>query len=300
MRVKKLETIRFVSFIVLTLSTLTARAADADDVASTNAPPTGHYGLFDLLDHRSAYTQEVFPEPFIVEDTALEDNELQLTWGHSKGRDRQMDTGTVELQKGIGLLTLEADLPYQDASHRGQTVRGFGPLGLGARYPLYQYVSPNRTVDLTFGPALEAAIPVQVRVDPNTELEPEVFNTLRLGNHFTMQTTFGYEALLGPGDNSGERSYNFGTSMGYQITHGDLALPGVVALYPIVELANELGLNKDERGKNNFEGAIGARVKFKTLGEVQPNVGFAYVEPLDSVAHSQFHWGFVLDMIFDF
>src|ERR1035437_4920651 len=33
------------------------------------------YGLFNLLDHRSTYGEGVFPEPFLVDDSVLEDDE---------------------------------------------------------------------------------------------------------------------------------------------------------------------------------------------------------------------------------
>src|SRR6266404_9557656 len=46
------------------------------------APPDTHYGLFNWLDHRSAYGQGAFPEPFLVDDSDLEVNELRLDWTH--------------------------------------------------------------------------------------------------------------------------------------------------------------------------------------------------------------------------
>lgn len=282
-----------------------AVAADADDqpafTSITNsAGGETRYGLFNGLDHRSAYTREVFPEPFIVDDMALEDNELEVTWSHSKGRARQNDTESVEYQKGFGLLTLEASVAFQRIVTPDGIVNGLGPLELGARYPFYQFVSANRMIDATFGPALQSAIPLQLRVDPNAELEPQVFCDLLLAEHITIQTVAGYDVVFGSGDNGGERSYEFGASFGYLITRPQLSLPGVEQFIPMVELANELGLNKDENGRNNFQGDAGFRVKMKPIGDLQPNFGAAFVLPLDSVARNELHWGFVVSLIFDF
>jgi hypothetical protein len=288
------------AFLIGLCSAVNASGADADDQPAATTVTNGHYGLFNWLDHRSAYTQEVFPEPFLIDDMALEDNELEFTWAHSKGRATQTDLGSVEYQKGLGLLTLEAEIPFESIETAGRTVQGLGLLELGARYPLYQYVSAHRMFDVTFGPALECGIPLQLRIDGNTELEPLAFCALRIGDHFTAQTTAGYDVLFGPGHDGGERSYEFGTSLAYAIPHQQLPLPGVQTFFPMFELSNELGLNKDEQGKNDFEGDAGFRVKFNSFGEFQPNLGVSYVFPFDRVARDELHWGCIVSLIFEF
>jgi hypothetical protein len=279
-----------------------AAGVDADDQPATNsaAGSDARYGLFNWLDHRSAYTQEVFPEPFLVDDMALEDNELELTWLHTKGAGQQSDLGSVEFQKGLGLLTLELSVPYERDVSPDQTVQGVGNLELGARYPLYQFVSANRFVDATFGPALEIGIPVQLRIDRNTELEPQLFNCLRLGNHLTIQSVLGYSTLFGNGDDGGLQTIDYGVSFAYALSHRELALPGVQQLIPMFELTEERGLNKDESGQDDLQADIGFRLKLNPMGEVQPGLGFAYVFPLDNEARAELHWGFIVSMIFEF
>jgi hypothetical protein len=281
-----------------------AAAADPDDhpATTTNSAPGSdpHYGLFDWLDHRSSYTQEVFPEPFLVDDMALEDNELEFTWLHTKGGGQQSDTGTVEFQKGIGLLTLELSAPYERNVALDQTTQGVGNLELGARYPLYQFVSADRFVDATFGAAVEIGVPVQLRIDRYTELEPRLFNCLELGRHFTVQSVLGYSTLLGSGDDDGLRSFEYGFSFAYSIPHRDLALPGVQQFIPMFELIGETDLNKEESGQNSLEGDIGFRLKLNAMGEVNPGLGFAYVFPVDNGAREELHWGFLVSMIFEF
>ena len=181
-----------------------ACAADPDDHLTTTNSPAGSdpgYGLFDLLDRRSMYTQEVFPEPFLLDDMAYEDNELELSWLHTKGNGQQNDTGAAELQMGVGLLTLMVEVPYERLVDPDDTVRGIGSIEIGARYPLYQYVSANRFVDATFGVSMEGSLPVHRDVSSNPELEPLAFNDLKLGNNFTIQTILGYSTLLGGTNN---------------------------------------------------------------------------------------------------
>ena len=138
-----------------------------------------------------------FPEPFLVDDMALEDNELEFTWLHTKGGSQQSDTGSVEIQKGFGLLTLQAEVPYERNAAPDQTTHGIGNIELGARYPLYQFVSTDRIVDATFGAAMEGGIPADSTVSRNAEVEPQIFNDLRLGGHFTVQSVLGWFHAFG-------------------------------------------------------------------------------------------------------
>ena len=101
-----------------------------------------------------------FPEPFLVDDSDLETDEARLDWLHTGGNGQHSDTVTAEVEKGFGLLTLELEVPYERDTASGQTSQGFGNIDLGARYPVYQFVSGNGFVDSTLGAALEVGIPV--------------------------------------------------------------------------------------------------------------------------------------------
>jgi hypothetical protein len=191
--------------------------------SSTNT----RYGLFDWLDHRSAYGQGIFPEPFLVDDSDLEPNEARLDWLHTKGNNQQSDSAKIEVEKGFGLLTLELELPYQRDVSDGQTSQGFGNISLGARYPLYQFVSGNGFVDSTFGAAMEVGIPVNSAVSKNAELVPKVFNDLRLGNHFTLQSVLGHSTLLGPAPDGGTQTFEYAFVFGCTIPRKELQLPDV-------------------------------------------------------------------------
>lgn len=281
-------------------------AADADEQptssqASNTNSATGRYGLLDGLDHRSAYTQDVFVEPFLVPDTALEDNEVELNWLHSRAGAKHTDIGSVELQEGIGLLTLEAELPYvRMTSPDRHSINGMGSIDLGARYPFYQYVSANQMIDTTFGLSMEGELPVDTTVTRNGELDPSVFNALILGHHLTLQSTIGYSQTTGPGDNGGEESLEYGFSFAYVISHRELPLPGVAEFVPMVEISGERGLNQDEAGQDSVAADIGFRAQMKTVGELHSSIGFAWVLPLDNGEREELHWGFIISTIFDF
>ena len=221
----------------------------SSSIDDSDKPQSTRYGLFDLLDHRSAYGQGVFPEPFLVDDSDLEVNEARLDWLHTQRNDQHSDLITAEVEKGFGLLTLEVEVPYERDVDAGDVTEGVGNIDVGARYPIYQYVSSNGFVNSTFGAAIEVGIPTNSTVSKNTELVPKVFNDLRLGDHFTLQSVFGYSMLYGPGEDGGLQTFEYGFVFGYTIQHERTALPGVLQLIPMFELSGETELNHADHGQ---------------------------------------------------
>jgi hypothetical protein len=270
--------------------------------ANTNSPASlePHYGFLNWIDPRSAYNQEFFPQPLLVDNTGLEDGEVELNYLHTRDNDQHSDTVTAEVEKSVGLLTLEVDVPYEREADSDDSSQGIGNIDLEARYPLYQFVSANRFFDNTFGAAMEVGIPVNSPVSKNTELEPEIFNDLKLGNHFTLQTLLGYDALFGGGDEGGQQSFEYGFAFGYALPHRDLPLPGVQQLTPLFELSGETGLNQGESGQNSLLGSAGFRLDLKPIGELQPTLGLSYVFPMDSVAREEVHWGIAVSLELEF
>ena len=84
-----------------------SRADDDDDRTPATAPAqspmqpgdTGdtQFGLFGLLDKRSKYYSDFFPEPLRVEDTTA-DNELKLNWLHDEGKTESSNQFIAEVQ----------------------------------------------------------------------------------------------------------------------------------------------------------------------------------------------------------
>jgi hypothetical protein len=276
-----------------------ALAGQAVNESTTEVPST-RYGLFDLLDSRSLYGQGVFPEPFLVDDSDFEANEARLDLFHTKIGSQHSDLVTAEIEKGFGVLTLEVEVPYHWDHVDGQRQQGFDNIDLGARTPVYQYVSDNGFVDSTFGVAFEGGIPTNSTLSKNGELVPKVFNDLRLGDHFTLQSILGYSILVGPGEDGGLQTFEYGFVFGYQIPHEQLPIPGVLQVIPVFELIGETALNHDQKGDMSLEGDAAVRFNLKTIGRVQPRLGIGYVFPIDNNARQDLHWGIVTSLVFEY
>jgi hypothetical protein len=276
-------------------SQLLSAAASRD---SSSANP--RYGLFDWLDHRSTYGEGIYPEPFLVDDSDLEPNEARLDWLHTGGPNSHTDSGKFEVEKGFGLLTLELEVPYERDVSGGQVTEGIGNLSIGARHPLFQYVSRTGFIDSTFGAALEVGIPVHSSVSKNTEFVPKVFNDLKVGDHFTMQSVLGHSTLFGPGPDGGLQNFEYGFVFGCTFAHKDLPLPHVTELIPVFELKGETGLNMGNSGHNTLLGNAGFRVNLKVIGQVQPRLGLGFVFPIDRGARQDTHWGIFTSLVFQY
>jgi len=272
----------------------------ADEPTASAQPPDMRYGLFNLFDHRSSYGQGVFPEPFLVDDSDLEENEARLDWFHAEADGAKSDVVTAEVEKGFGLLTLEIEVPYERDVEDGAVSEGVGNIDLGARYPFYQFVSAAGFWDTTFGAGVELGIPTESAVSRNTELVPKIFNDTRIGAHFTAQSIFGYSTLFGPGDDGGLQTFEYGFDFGWTFQHRELPLPGVLQFIPVFELAGETGLNKGKSGQTSLLGNAAFRLNLKTIGDVQPRLGVGYVFPLDHNARTEVHHGVFVSLVFEY
>lgn len=273
------------------------RAGDPTVSASTTT--SDRYGLFGLLDHRSSYGQGVYPEPFLIDDSDLEENEIRFDWFHAKAGSGRTDVGTFEFEKGFGPVTFEIEAPYERDGGPDGVVQGFGNIDLGLRCPVYQYVSPGGFFDTTFGVAMEVGIPTTSQISKNAEWVPKVFNDLRLGSHVTLQSICGYSILSGPGEDSGLHTFEYGFILGYTIPHKELPIPGVEQLIPIFEVSGEKQLNHDDT-HNSVLANIGFRANLKAIGRIQPRIGVGYVFPMNEVARDDVHHGIYTSLVFEF
>lgn len=289
----------------LGLAGIQAFPAMADDSASsTNLPvaapsPDTRYGWFNGLDHRSSYGQFFFPEPFLVDDSDLEAGEFRLDWLHSASGHDHSDVVHPEIEYGIGLMTLELEVPYERDVSGGTVTRGFDNVDVGARYPFYQFVSANRLLDTTFGAGIELGVPTTSEVSHNTELVPKVFNDTRLGN-FTLQSIFGYSMLFGPGEEGGLDTFEYGFVFGYAIPRRMISLPGVDRIMPVAELSGETQVSQAGAGHNSLIADAGLRVNLKSWGRIQPRPGIVFVFPVDNGARADTHWGIMTSLVFEF
>ena len=275
----------------------------------SDSPKDNRYGPLNLFDHRSMYGMGTFPEPFLIDDSDLEVNELRFDWLHQESRGHVGDSSRIELEKGFGLLTLELEIPYER-----DTTRAFDPLtrrtnssrseglsniNFGARHPVYQFVSQDETIDSTFGVAIEVGIPTHSPVSKNAEIVPKVFNDLRIGEHFTLQTVLGYSFLRGSGEAGGAQAFEYGLVFGYSIPHKELPLPGIDRLVPMFELKGETATNHGA-GHHILLGDVAVRLNLKAIGRLQPRLGVGYVFPIDKGAKDELRWGIYTSLVFEF
>ena len=276
--------------------------ADEDD-ASPNTPisSTGntHYGLFGLLDHRSSYGRDVFPDPFLVEDSDLEESALRLDWFHTKAGAARSDVGTVEVEQGFGLFTLQLQASYErDASPEG-VEQGASDIEIGIRHPFFQYVAPNNLFDTTIGASVVVGIPTNSPFSKDTQFVPQIFNDLRFGSHLTLQSVGGYAIQFGPGQDGGLHVFEYGFALASTFRHEELPLPGVNQFIPMFEISGEKQLNHGDTS-NSVLATAGFRVNLKGIGPFQPRIGIAYVFPLNGTAREEIHHGIYTSLVFEF
>jgi hypothetical protein len=289
------------AFIVI-VSQRSLRADDATD---------SRYGPFGIYDHRSLYGKGVFPEPFLVDDSDREVNELRLDWTHQGGKGQNSNVVRAELEKGFGLLTLELEVPYEyDTTNLydpsvGRVIhdrsQGFDNINLGVRMPFYQYVSGDEFIDSTFGLAIEVGVPSNSPLGKNAEIVPKVFNDTRIGEHFTMQTVLGWSFLRGSTDGGGgEQHLEYGMVFGWTLPHHELPLPGVQDFIPVLELQGETAMNTHQAGHDELIANFAFRANLYSIGQVQPRIGVGYLVPIDKGARDNFDWGIYTSLVFEF
>jgi len=293
------STVTRVSGMLLPMAFASATYAGAPENGAAVAQPSTRYGLFGLLDHRSGYGESAYPEPFLNDDSNLELNEFRVDWFHSEIHHQKDDSLKVELERGFGQLTLEVELHYDRESSPGELMKGLGNVDLGARHPIFQYVTQDNQLDTTFGVAVEVGIPTNTVMSKSTELVPKIFNDTRIGKNITIQSLMGYSALYG-GDEDGIHTLEYGFTFGYAITHRDLAIPGIQQITPVFEINGEKQLNKEDKGKNIVLGNAALRVNLNNWGPIQPRLGVGYVFPMNSAAREELHWGIYTSLVFEY
>ena len=303
------------TMITLTLVLAMPLALHAgDDTTSTPAglkPPAANsntlaasskFGMFDWLDKRSSYGQGSYPEPFLVDDTDLEVNEARLDWQYTNsGGTTHSNLLTGEVEKGFGQLTLEVEAPLQidNAGDGSKSAVNFGNIDVGARMPFADYVAPSGKWDTTFGVAMEVGIPTGSEIARTTEVVPKLFNDLRIGDHFTLQSIFGYSTFIGEANGvGGQETFEYGFVAGYTITHEQIAIPGIMQLIPMFELSGEKAVNLALN--NGLTADFGFRANLNPIGNVQPRLGTAFILPLDGTARQDEHWGVVTSLVFEY
>jgi hypothetical protein len=279
--------------------------ADADDTTTAYAPGSE---LFKTLNYRSKYYADWFPEPFRVEDTAI-DNELRFDWEHDQGRGSVGNTETFEIQKSFNIFTFELQVPYSattgaiaadgDDAAVSHSSAGFANVELGARLPLFQYVSKTGLIDNSVGFNFEAGIPTNSVLGKNAEISPGLFDDLGIGNRFSVQTLFTFTHTFGTVQ-TGRASFQYGLAFGYAIEDEDFRIPHVERLIPSVELVGNTALDGANAGHNALTGTAGVRAEFKPIAGLQPSFGVGYIFPIDGGGRDEIRWGGIVSLTLEF
>jgi hypothetical protein len=279
--------------------------ADSDDTAT---PWTAGKELFGTLNYRSKYYTDWFPEPFRVEDTAI-DSELRFDWEHDEAKGSRANTATAEIQKSWGIFTFELQAPYTATSAAiaadsgdqavSRSSSGFSNVELGGRLPLYQYVSKSGLLDNTVGLNLEVGIPTNSVVSKNAQVAPGLFDDLAIGNRFSVQTLFTFSHTFGTVP-AGRTSFQYGLAFGYAIEDEAFRIPRVERLIPSVELVGNTVLDGRTAGANALTGTAGLRAEFKSMGLFQPSFGVGYIFPIDRGGRNELRWGLIASLSLEF
>ncbi len=105
-------------------STLPTATLPPFAIPSPNNTASTRYGWFDLLDHRSAYGTNWFPDPISGLDGDAR-NEVLFNYDHAEDFYAQDDDGFFDLSHKFGVATLSAGAAYSSIDQTGQ---GFGRL----------------------------------------------------------------------------------------------------------------------------------------------------------------------------
>jgi hypothetical protein len=192
------------------------------------------------------------------------------------------------------------EAPYERTATGQNVVEGIDNIDLGARYPIAQYGSANGFIDTTFGVAFEAGVPTNSTISKNAEWVPKVFNDLRMGDHFTLQSIFGYSTLSGGGEDGGLQNFEYGFVVGYTIPHEELPIPGVQQFIPVLEIDGATQLNHADHGQNNVLADIGFRANLRTIAGIQPRPGLVFVFSVTEAARAETHWGVYMSLVFEY
>jgi hypothetical protein len=282
-------------------------ASDSTSGPSAAPAPDGPYGWFNLLDSRSEFGSGFFPEPFLV-DEGDRDREVAFSWFHQEGFGSITDQITGEIEWTFGDTTIEVEAPYETDTSPGtndftglpdtERTSGMDSPQVAVRHPVWQYLSPDNNIDNTLVAGFEVAIPSNSPVGKDTELVPEIFDLLRIGDHLGIQTHVGYSTLLGS-ETPNKQTLEYSLDVSYQIDDSLVHLPDpLLAIVPIFELAGERGLNNGDLS-NNLTGVIGARLNLAPIGRAAPRIGIGYVFPVDHQASQDFRWGVITSIVFD-
>jgi hypothetical protein len=288
---------------------------DDDDDDEKRAPVTSSPSsiasdryFFDLLDHRSSYGNDFFPDPFIGPEFDSERQiELDYLHGEKHGiRDNEIDAG---FQWNVfGQTTIAGEFGWESEHHiplhsgaDGESdepgnSNGLENVDLAIYHPLFQYISKSALLDYTAAARLDLAIPTRTPVSgTDLQLTPFLGHMLRIGDHMSLEAWTGVQFTIAPHQTD---QLIYGLSLGYQLFHEQLPLPFTEKLTPILELDGQSPLSS--QGQDALFGVAGVELTFARVGGLNPHLEIGYQFPLDQGARDELQWGIITELFLEF
>ena len=273
----------------------------------TTPEPSGRYG-FGLLDRRSSYGRDFFPDPFIGPEFDRE-SQLEFGYAHGEGPTRQENDADAQLEWNfVEQFTLSLEAGY-DSEHglsarvggesddlEPANARGFENVDVALFHPIFEAVSRGRMLDYTAALRLDVGIPTHTTVSgTDVQLTPYLGQLLRLGEHVSVEAWTGPQFTLAPRRTN---QFLYGTSLGYRLVRRQLALPLTQSVTPLFELDGQQPFS--HHGTAALFGVVGFNWQFVAFGEFRPRVGVGYQFPVDRGARDQLRWGIITRVFLDF
>jgi hypothetical protein len=257
-----------------------------------------------LLDHRSSYGKDFFPDPFIGPEFDAE-QQVELDYLHSEKRGLRDDEVDAGFQwNPVGQLTVAGEFGWESEHQDGaggagaesEGRSGFESVDLAAYHPVYQFVSNDGLFDYSAVVRLDLGIPTRTPVSGgDAQLTPYLGQLLRIGNHVSIEAWTGSQFTIAPHQIT---QFIYGANLGYEISHDQLPVPLTEKVTPVLELDGQTPFSGN--GGDALFAVAGADITFKSIGEVQPAVDVGCLLPMDEGARDQLNWGVVVQFLFEF
>jgi hypothetical protein len=286
---------------------------DDDDVVKPTPPVTpipnqsSTRYFIGLLDHRSSYGLDFFPDPFLGPELDSE-RQVEADYLHSEKTGRRADEIDAGIQWNVvGQLNVAGEFGWnsehqtniigadQSPDTEEESGTGFESVDLAIYHPLFQFVSHDNQFDYTAVARLDLGIPTRTPVSgTDVQLTPYLGHVLRIGNHVSIEAWTASQFTIAPNQTS---QFIYGALLGYQIPHEQCPLPLTERITPLLELDGQTPFSGN--AQDTLFTVVGVNINFKSTGEFQPSIQFGVQLPLDQGARDQLQWGVLAEFLFD-
>jgi hypothetical protein len=269
--------------------------------------PSDRY-FFGLLDSRSSYGNDFFPDPFLGPEFD-KDSEIEVDYLHGESHNLQSNEVDTELEwNPIGQLTVSGELGWESDHQTArvgsapandvdqENANGIENVDLAVFHPIFQYLTGDGAFDYTAVARMDVGIPTRTPVSgTDLQLTPYIGQLLRIGDHVSIEAWTGSQITIAPDQTD---QFIYGALFGYQISHDQIPLPLTDAVTPIFELDGQTPLSS--LPQDALFGVAGLNWELTAIHDLQPRIGIGYEFPIDQGARDQLRWGIITQAFFEF